>query len=109
MKELFYGGQGYGIRYDSIERTLSITVKCTKAEHEDVWQYYYKHKDNTTSKDYLWIVFNNTTPVYYPFFNASGTKRQYCEGFLTNVQDSWMDMENNLYTVILSFEEVLSG
>lgn len=109
-KELFYGGEGYGIRYDSINRIVTISLsKLTRAEHEDIWQYYYKHKDNKTSKDYLWIVFDNTTPIYYPFFNKSGTKRQYCEGFLTNVRDTWIDTENLIYGCILTFEEVLSG
>ena len=107
QKELFYGGEGYGVRYDAINRVVTANVKVTKAQHEDIWQYYYKHKDNTTDKDYF--CFMRGANDFYPFFNKSGTKREYCEGFLTNVQDMWAEMENNIYTVMLTFEEVLSG
>ena len=47
--------------------------------------------------------------MYYPFFNASGDKREYCEGFLTNVVDVWTPSEQFFYEVMLIFEEVLSG
>jgi len=106
-KELFYGGGGYGMRYDASERVCMVNLKCTKAQHEDVWQYYYKHKDNKTSKDYFSWRWASTS--YYPFFNKSGTKREYCEGFLTNVIDTWFDSENNLFEMLLQYEEVLSG
>ena len=106
-KELFYGGEGFGMRYDSIERILTVNLKVTAAEHEDVWQYYYKHKDNKTSKDYA--SWRKATTNYYPFFNKSGTKREYCEGFLSNVVDTWSDSDPFFYDVLLIFEEVLSG
>ena len=106
-KEQFYGGKGYGIRWDVIARVLSVNIKCTKAQHEDVWQYLYKHKDNKTDKDYA--SWRWATTSYYPFFSAAAAKREYCEGYLTNVVDTWFDSESELFECLLIFEEVLSG
>lgn len=107
-KELFYGGEGYGIRYDSIERIVTCVLKCTETEMKKIWKYYYKHKDNGSKKDYL--CFRKAAGDFYDgFFNKSGTERQYCEGFLTFVNDNWSKSDGFLYEIMIVFEEVLSG
>ena len=107
-KELFYGGEGYGFRYDSIERIVTCVLKCTELEMSNIYKYYYLHKDNGTDKDYL--CFRKGAGDFYDgFHNKSGTAREYCEGFLTFVNDNWTHTESTLYDVLLIFEEVLSG
>ena len=107
-KELFYGGEGYGFRYDSIERIVTAVFKCDENEMKNIYKYKYKHKDNGSSKDYL--CFRKAAGDFYDgFFNKSGTEREYCEGFLTFVNDNWTPSESNLYEVMIIFEEVLSG
>ena len=107
-KELFYGGEGYGFRYNSIERIVSCVLKCTELEMSNIFKYYYRHKDNGNDKDYL--CFRKAAGDFYDgFFNKSGGNREYCEGFLTFVNDNWTPTDGGLYEVMIQFEEVLSG
>ena len=102
--ERFYGGEGYGMRYDMIERVVTAELKCTATERDNIWKYYYKHKDNDTDEEYLsWRRASND---YVTFYNEDADAKDYCEGFLVNVIDVWTDTEANLYTVRLTFEEV---
>ena len=107
-KELFYGGEGFGMRYDSINRIVNAVLKVTEAELAAIYKYYYLHKDNGTDKDYL--CFRKGAGDFYDgFHNKSGGAREYCEGFLTSVNDNWTHSESSLYEVLITFEEVLSG
>jgi len=107
-KELFYGGEGYGFRYDSIERIVTCVLKVNEEDLNDLFEYYYKHKDNGSSKDYLcWR--KGSHDFYDGFKNKSGGSREYCEGFLTFVNDNWTKSDHFWYEVMIVFEEVLSG
>lgn len=107
-KEIFYGGEGYGFRYDAIERIVTGVLEVTEEDLADIYEYYYKHKDNGSSKDYL--CFRKGAGDFYDgFFNKSGGNREYCEGFLTFVNDNWTHTRSNLYEIMFVFEEVLSG
>ena len=106
--ERFYGGKGYGMRYDMIERVITTELKVTITQRDNIWDYFHRHKDNTTSADYFSWRFGSGANDFVKFFEEDDTKIEYCRGFLVNVVDIWSDSESSLYTMRLKFEEVWS-
>ena len=106
--ERFYGGGGYGMRYDMIEEPITLELKCSFTERDNILDYFARHKDNKTSADYISWRFGSGVNDFVKAYDKDAVKMEYCRGFLTDVSPIWTDSESNLWTVRIKFEVVWS-
>jgi len=105
-KEIFYGNEGYFIRYDAREEVYIATGKVnTRTEVGYVKSYWGRQNDGRNQDpDYLFVMHGAND--FFPFSYSDGTLKEYARGFMQEPQFIWLDSEHEKYTVIFKFHVV---
>lgn len=106
---------GYALKYEKIDPNRlqvngvvsSTSLSTTLTDLKYIKNYFVQHKDSD-DPDYLFICFDYTNDLWYPFYDDDETYSECARGWFKGINDTWNQSRPQVFAIQILFEVIWS-